>query len=445
MLPVRREDAKFGGRIDASPGASSVGVARENPRLAVSGARRARLAIVPLAVLCLLWAWLLIQLGGLSQGPRAVSFGGDFALNMSSATLLKAGGNPYDGAALLRAERSYMNASHIHVKLGRAQAPLTWGGYPPLFFWLLEPLTAFPFGPVAVAWIGFLAVTLLAGFIALLRYTGWTSIAPATLLFALMPQTTLEEYYANPTAFVAGDIFFVLFLQRRFPLAAGLLFSLAFLKPQLAVPTGIVITAFVVGDRRRFLSGLSAGLLVLLGASLVTVGPRVLLHWVTGMYSVSSMVAQQPNMAPWIGLYAAWAAPPVRMGIELLLGAGTIVATAVAWRRLRQQTPVNFAQIGWLWALWFLILPYAHFADEVLLAPAILALLGINGARLRNPWAALTLYLLFFSVLLFSFRVHGALLLSLPLTAILVILYRYNGGLKAPPAGAAAPLSARGT
>lgn len=392
------------------------------------GLGRRQLTVLPLAVLCLLWLWLVVQLGGITQGPRAVTFGGDFALNMSSSALLKSGGDPYDGSQLLRAEQAYMDRNRIPVKLGAKQVALTWGGYPPLFFWLLEPYTGFPFGAVAFVWICILTVAMIGGFVALLRYLGWHAVIPTTLLFASMPQTTLQAYYANPAGLVIGIILLVLFVQKRAPMTAGLVFSLAFLKPQLAVPALIVGTLFLIGNPRRFIAGLGIGLGGLLLASIAAVGLSTLENWVHGMFSVSAMVASQPNMVPLVGLYSSWTDSVTRTGIELAMASLAAGLTLFAWRQ-RDQRPVPFANVAWLWVLWFLVLPYAHFPDEILLAPAVLAFVGRDGAGLHRPAAVAVLYMMFFSVLLFSVRFHGAQLLSLPLVALLILLYIQRGSL----------------
>jgi len=403
------------------PAAQATAIATTRPR-SIRTDRRA-LIIAPLALLCCVWLWALVQTGGVARGPRAVTFGGDFALNMSSAALLKQGGNPYDGNVLLRAEQAYMDRNGIPVQLGADQAPLTWGGYPPLFFWILEPLTSLPFHLVALLWIGLLLAVMIGGFIALLRYLGWKSLVIPSLIFAIMPQTTLEAYYANPTGLVVGLIFLALALQRRHPLSAGLLFSLAFLKPQLAVPTLIAMTVFLVLDRRRFLTGVTLGVCALVGASLATVGPHGLALWVYGLASVSAMVASQPNMAPLIGLYAGWTAQPLRTCIEAVLAMAVLALTAREWYRGRAGSSAPFLAIAWLWVGWFLVLPYARFPDEILLAPAILAFVGPDGRDLGRLAPATMLYLIYFSALLFSAHLAGAQLLSLPLLVLLAVLY----------------------
>lgn len=399
---------------------SSCGRSLPRPHVAV---RASVIVITPLALLCCIWLWALVQVGGVSRGPRAVTFGGDFALNMSSAVVLKNGGNPYDGRVLLRAEQSYMDRQGIRVSLGRAQAPLTWGGYPPLYFWLLEPLTGLPFQAVALAWIALSIAMMVGGFVAVLRFLDWRSFTVPAVLFVLMPETTLEAYYGNPTGLVVGIIFIASLLQKRYPLAAGLLLSLTFLKPQLAAPTLLLICLFHTARPRRVFSGVVAGLLVLIGATLVTVGQEGLLRWAHGLSSVSGMIAAQPNIAPLIGLYAGWTSQPLRTAIQ---GGAAVLALGLTmreWRRRTNAGPVPFLSVAWLWALWFLVLPYAHYGDAILLAPALLSLLGRNGENLRAPASALMLYLMFFSVFLFSAKIHDAQLLALPLVVLAGVLY----------------------
>lgn len=388
------------------------------------------MVLLPLILLSVLVLWAMVVVGDVARGPRAVTFAGDFALNISSAYVLEHGGNPYDGHVLLHAEQSYLTRQGIPTKLGSAQVPLTWGGYPPLFFWLLAPFTHLAFRWVALVWIGLLMLTITSGFVAVLHYLGWTSIALPTAVFVIMPQSIIEAYYGNPSGLVIGIIFLSLLLQRNWPFAGGLLLSLAFLKPQLVVPALVLFTIFLVSDRRRFLAGVGIGLFAFLLATLWTVGLNTLFEWVHGLFAVSRMVSSQPNMAPLIGIYAAWAPSTVRTIIELVAVVLAIVLTVFQVHQFGDGDREGFPPIAFLWTIWFLVLPYAHFGDEILLAPAVLSLLGCNGCAMANPTRATALYLIFFSILLFSATFHGAQLLSLPLVVVAGILYIARDDLK---------------
>jgi Glycosyltransferase family 87 len=387
--------------------------------------RRTLLLIVgPLGILIVLWVYLLFTVGGVTDGPRARTFGGDFALNMASASVLQHGGNPYDGRGLLSAERSLMEHQGIHTDLGSSSLVLTWGGYPPLYFWLLRPLLALPFRVVAVAWILGLYVCMGIGFLAALKYAGWKHRVIPCLLFLGMPQAALAAYYANPTPLVFAVMMLALLLQRTRPFASGLLFSLTCLKPQLAIVGFVLLVGFHVTDRRWFTLGVGVGATVLLAVSAATCGLQSLTWWLHGLNSVSSMIGRQPNIAPLIGLYAGWAPTSVRVGLEMSVLAIACVLTFGWWRRMQNTPEVTLISVAWLWVVWFLALPYAHFPDEILLCLPVLALLGPD-ARNSHRWApALVPYLMYFSALLFSAKFHDAQLLSLPLIALAAVLFR---------------------
>lgn len=377
----------------------------------------------PLVILMLLWAWALVTVGDVRQGPRARNFGGDFALNMSSAYVLRHGENPYDGAVLLRGEQAFLVRQGISPNLGRSAGALTWGGYPPLYFWLLGPLTDLPFRTVGIVWIVGLYALMAGGFLAVLAYAGWSRRLVPCLLFLAMPQTMLQAYYGNPAGLVVPVVLGALFLQSRYPLAGGLLLSLAWLKPQLALPALVMITIFHTHDRVRFLLGLALGTFSLLAASLLTMGGHEMILWVRGLLTVSSITGEQPNMAPLVGLYAGWAPPAIRTGLEAT-GLAVAAVLTLGWRwKLRGVNRPSLLAVGWLWVVWFLALPYAHFPDEILLSLPIIALLGRDGENAGRPVSVAVLYLMFFSAFLFSAKPHDVQLLSLPLLVLAAMLW----------------------
>jgi len=293
---------------------------------------------------------------------------------------------------------------------------------------LLQPLTHIPFRAIGLIWIISLYGFMGLGFLCILHYLGWKRRLIPTLIFMAMPQTTLQAFYGNPAALVFAIIAGSLFVQRRHPVWAGCLISLAWLKPQLAVPAMILVALFHVNDRRRFLQGITIGSLVLLAATLATVGVEPIVQWVGEMRSVSTMAGSQRNMIPLVGLYAGVVSATVRQLLQM--GLLTIAAglTAWWWFKLRPKAAVPPLQVAWLWAVWLLALPYAHFPDEILLSLPVLALIGRDGSRLCRPSVLFALYGMFATVLLYSYEPHHVQTLSLPLIALGVILYRARDG-----------------
>jgi hypothetical protein len=73
---------------------------------------------------------------------------------------------------------------------------------------------------------------------------------------------------------------------------------------------------------------------------------------------------------------------------------------------------LQFEKVGWLWAVWFLAAPFAHFPDEILLTIPILAYLGVDGERLASASGRVALVALFGSIILFPATIANVNLLS---------------------------------
>lgn len=388
-----------------------------------------RKAVLPLALLTL--AWLVLFFGfvaHLSGGPHAHPFGVDFAHNMSSASVMNQGGNPYDSAVLVRGEHTYLQRHGVPNHVGPSDRRYIWGGYPPLFFWLLRPLTPFPFPQVATAWIVALILIMAASFLLYLWARGWSARLVPTLLFLTMPQTTFQAYFANPACLVFAVIMAALAIHRRWPLAAGMLLSLTWLKPQLGLPSVVLIALFDPPGLKRTAAGFTAGTLALLAGTLIGPGPRSLLFWLQGMVAVSGIAGEQPNMIPLVGLYGGWASGTLHTALEALTVAVALGLTGWWWLRLRGMEHVPSSLVAWLWAVWLLALPYAHFPDEILLAPAILAVLGPNGRDMTRPLPGACVYLLYVSTLLYNVELGHVQLLWAPLMTVAILLYRHAAG-----------------
>ncbi len=391
--------------------------------------RRIRFALAPLVICLLVWLLALVVGGNFQSGPRPSGFGTDFALNITGSAILQHGGNPYDHHQTIVTRQSFFERQGIMTpRDDKTTRLLAWGGYPPLFFWLLQPLTHVPFRVIGTVWIISLYGLMGLGILCILHYLGWKRRLVPTLLFMAMPQTTLQAYYGNPAALVFAIIAGSLLVQRRHPVWGGCLISLAWLKPQLAVPAMILIALFHVNDRRRFLQGMAIGSFVLLAATLVSVGVSPMVKWVGEIRGVSAMVGEQPNMIPLVGLYAGAVSATVRQLLQIGLLTVAVSLTAWSWVNLRPPGAVPPLQVAWLWVVWLLALPYAHFPEEMLLSLPILALIGRDGSRLCRPGALFVLYGMFATVLLYSYEPHHVQTLSLPLIALGVILYRARDG-----------------
>lgn len=403
---------------DAPPRA--LGTATRADLVSRAPARRPETAVLPLLLLELaLWAALLA--GGLFRaGPNGRSLGVDFAVFVSAAQVMAHGGNPYDNHLLFRTERAFLGRQGLAAP---TQVGLVRAGNPPLFYWALEPLTRMPFRSAALSWIAAMFALAGLGFLACLNYLGWTKRTFPLLLFLLLPQVALGACYGNVYALVFAALSASLALLRRHPLLAGLLLASGWLKPQLVFPLVLLIVLFHPPYRRRLLAGFGVATGALLGLTMVALGWHSMELWFQGLTSWSHDIGLQPNMASLAGLYAGWAPYRLQMILTAFILALASAMTIRTWKVQGQALALPSVS-AWLWVVWFLATPYAHFPDEILLTLPVLAMVGRDGRELGRKNALLAVYILFISLTLFSVTISHANLLSLTLLVVAVCLYQ---------------------
>lgn len=382
--------------------------------------RRLIAAVAPLCVLLLLWVWLFIGEGAFETGPNGKTLGGDMAMFMTASRVMKAGGNPYDPSVLYRNERSWLRDQHVQQISKRGVVRV---GNPPLFFWLLRPLSDASFAVGAWFAIGVLALCSVLGLLLTLAYFRWSARLVPLLMFAMMPQVLLGPYYANLVPLVFLGIAGGLLASRRYPWLAGAALTLAWLKPPVALPLVLLVVLFLARDRLRVAGGFVGVSLLLFLLTLATTGPRSIGQWLHGLAGYSKDIASSPSVSSLSGLYVRVTSGGLRLGLELAGLAIAVALTALVWKWYRGRREVPVLAIAWLWFAWFLAAPYAHFYDEILLTAPVLALLGRNGGRLGERLPTTALYLLFFSLLFISWAPGGVQPLSLSLVLVAVMLY----------------------
>src|SRR5262249_36625417 len=158
----------------------------------------------------------------------------------------------YDRRALYQAERAMLRKQGLTVP---KEASFIRVGNPPLLFWLLQPLTGRSFVEVGWVWVSVMYGSLMLAFLMFLRCAGWTRWTVPTVLFLLMPQTIFAAYYGNVDGLVLVGLGAGYLLLRRYPFLAGLIFTFAWLKPQVAVPAVALAALFVTPSRMRLLAG----------------------------------------------------------------------------------------------------------------------------------------------------------------------------------------------
>jgi len=378
--------------------------------------RSVRFSLALLTALLVLWLWLFYAEGAFNTGPNGKAFGGDFAAYYSAAQVMKSGGNPFDHALLYRRESSFLQSQGLPITSMRSVVRV---GQPPLFFWALQPLTWVPFGAAAFGWIAFIYLLSAAGFVASLRYAGLGQILPVAL-FLLMPQVVMCAFYGNVVGIVFAAIGCSLLLIRRHPFAAGVILTVCWLKPQVGLPLVLLMALFGAPSRRRLVAGFAAGTVCMLLCTSLLMSTRELSWWIGGLTGFSGDMTMQPSLACLSGLYVRWAPSTLRLALECLVLLTACVLTAREWFRNRAHGEV--AAVGWLWCVWLLATPYAHFPDEILLSVPILAMVARTRDGLTYRLPLVSLYLGFFSLPLTNWYPMQANLLSLPLSGVAVCL-----------------------
>lgn len=389
-------------------------------------------ALLPLGLLLGLWLLVLLLSGVISAGPNGTSMASDFAMLWTASRVQQAAGNPYDHQRLYTAERSLLHREGVPAKQKRALVRV---GYPPLFFWGLRPLASLPFRLSAIAWMAGMFVVLLLGWFLLLWRLGWTRKLVPSIIFLAMPQTVLAVIYGNITGLFFAALMSSLALAARFPFLAGAVAAIGWLKPQLALPFVLLIALFGAVSLRRYAAGFAIVSLALGVLSLAILGPGSYRAWSVALFGYSSDIASQPNLASITGLYAPLVSGRVRLLLEVLQVGGALVLTAWAFNRSRSSGgDVSSRVLAGLWILWFLAVPYDHFPDEILLAFPVLLLLGCDAVNIAHGYRWIAPYLLFISIVPFSWTPHRLEFLWLPVLAIgfLTWLTPWNVSISSP-------------
>ncbi len=304
-------------------------------------------------------AWALRGRGALD--PVGHPVGGDFLGFYTVSGLCRSGRAlaAYDAASLRAAELAL-----LHPEMG--QGHIAWF-YPPTAFFLVHPLSTLPY-------LASYALAVGAGLAAVLWLSwkiGGTSTAvlvmassPALFACVIHGQTTL------PAAFLIGT---GLYLLRRSPLVAGVLFGLACFKPQLGA---LLPFALLAGRHRRAFLAAAVTVLALAVASAAIYGASTwpaFLQASRGARAVfeSGWVEYQKQaslfaMARWLGGSLAFAT-----SLQALAALAATVAVVRVWARRSGPGLENAVLLcGTL-----LVSPFVLDYDHLLLTLAIVSLL----------------------------------------------------------------------
>jgi Glycosyltransferase family 87 len=389
-----------------------------------SSGRRRRLIIysvlAPLGLLLLLWLWLFATEGAFSGGPNGKSFEADFAMFDSAAQVLQHDENPYDRALLFRTEKSLLAKDKLPIVSNPAIVRV---GNPPLLFWGLQSVTGLPFQPTAVIWGILLYLLSALGLLALLSHLGWRRKVVPLVLFLAMPQVVLGAFYGNPVPIIFAAVAFALCLRENHPVLTGILLVTCWLKPPVALPVAGLVLLFHARDRMRTSCAFGAGSALFFLVTPLLAGGAALGNWIHALHSYADDLAVSPDISSLSGLFVRVVAPGARTLLQTLIIGIALAATLAVWHH-RRGREFTYLDVAWLWMLWFLVAPYAHFYDEILLAIPVFALLGRDAKNLTFPASVISIYLLFFSLLVFQASARGVQVICLFLVPIVVILAR---------------------
>ena len=350
--------------------------------------------------------WLVVPLGlvvGMSvifvahmvaSGSPAV--GGDYGRYYTAAHLMLQGRNPYDQAALLRAEHAYESLSVAH-------ALATSDGFVllPFVIWPILLLVRLPF------WTSYVILTVVATVafsttIALLaRARGWTR----WWIVAILPCFSWVFVWGR----LVGQLDFVIpiclvvtayLLARRLNYLAGVAFTGIWVQPELTWMAGVALVVLLARDHsalKQVLMGFFGASVVLFGISAL-VPHGMLVDWLQGgatflhregthEYDLLGLLGLIQVLSPRsVDLYSVTAFPTL-----MLAAAGLVVASTVAVWMARSRAIAGMPTFeAALWRLfvplsiWLLFTPYGHPNNAVILIPLVVLAVGADASGIAT-------------------------------------------------------------
>jgi hypothetical protein len=342
-----------------------------------------------LQLLCGFLALLLIAYA--RQLLSSPTVGQDFRAFYAGAVVLRAGGNPYDWAALGATEDALYNAPH-HLRGGDPGyydfLPLPEG---PWLLMALLPLTAWPWPAANAAYTGLLLVIMVGGSWLILHLLGWTGRPLLLGLFVvtLSPVVFINLFLGQATPLIFGAMAAALALVARGrPGLAGLVLAVVWIKPNLGLALPVVVGLYQGRHAGRLLAGFAIGTAGAFAIAAAALG-RALIDWPRGVIQVwRSVQGPQPDIASLHSFYYPLLGGWVKTAALLL--ACLLIAAYGLWA-LRRSPARPLSSMTFL-VLWLCAIPYAHSFDAILLLPVLAILIAPTLAGLKDPWVEITLF-----------------------------------------------------
>jgi hypothetical protein len=154
--------------------------------------------------------------------------------------------------------------------------------------------------------------------------------------------------------------------------AGGLVLTLVWIKPNLALALPLVVALLEPAAARRLLISFVAGSALAFGAAALAL-PGVLIHWPAEILSHWRAVqGPQPDIASIHSFYYPALSGPLKTIALLVVVLGGGAYTIWALRRV----PTPLTRGLTLLLLWFVLLPYVHSFDAILMLPVVAVLLA---------------------------------------------------------------------
>lgn len=262
--------------------------------------------------------------------------------------------------------------------------------YPPYAF----PMLALFFEPGGLIQARILIQLLSIASLVVMGGFAWQTLIPHGPTVAMLGAVAGAAMAGNGTALMVGQfsiicmgliVLQIVCIQRQRPVAAGICWALAMIKPQIALPFGILF--LFPGQSVGAVVGTAILAALTLLACLWTEVPvrSVVDYWMWGMplaFATQSGGSNPAGLAAALGVDAR-----VTQRIATIVGA--FLAVPLAWF-LRRTGPQAIVPVAGLCSVMGMVFVYHRFYDNVMLFPTIVALTSLTAASRRPALVILT-------------------------------------------------------
>jgi hypothetical protein len=344
---------------------------------------------------------LLMMVAYVRQVISSPTLAQDFRVFYAAASLVAEGADPYSWPALADRENALYNAphnltpadpTHYYYFLAYPEGPwLAFG---------LAPLSRLPWQLAYAIYAVLIGLAMAAGAYAVFWVLRWRPpLRPiVTACVLLSPIGFINLFMGQVSALVFSAFALAWALARRYPIPAGLLLTLIWLKPNIGLPLPIVAALLEPRQARRLLGSFAVGSAVAFGVATIWLG-SAFFEWPLQVPRMWAAVqGPQPDIASIESFYY-----PGLSGLAKTLSLVVSLIAAVlyaVWAMRRAAGPLQRGLT--LLLVWMCALPFVQSYDMILLLPVLAVLLGpeLSGWKTRlvelTVWAFMIFPLLYF-------------------------------------------------